>query len=234
MTERPGTVVAIERAADVLSLFASAESSTLGVSDIARQLDLSKAVVHRILASLMSRDYVRVDLDTRRYSLGAASLSLGLRYLDDLHLHQEAMPALRTLSDETGETATFSVAVGDDKRVYVDQVMPARTVRVMVEIGQTFPLYAGASSKALLAFMAPDRQASYLDRSGERLLQDLPTDLDDLRAELAEIRARGYAETEGERLAGTAAVAAPILDRAGRPIASISVAGPIERFTTDR
>ena len=78
----PGqTIAGIERALDALSLFAESETASLGVTEIAQRLGLSKAVVHRILASFRAKGFVELDESTRRYSLGPKILFLGLTYL---------------------------------------------------------------------------------------------------------------------------------------------------------
>ena len=82
MAEGQGTEAAT-RVADVLLLFTDGPDF-LGVTAIARSLDLSKAVVHRILSTLLEKDYIQIEPATRRYALGPAALKLGLTYLDGI------------------------------------------------------------------------------------------------------------------------------------------------------
>lgn len=140
------TASTVERAADVLVLFAESATPTLGVTEIADRLSLSKAAVHRILASLRSRQLIELDEETRRYSLGVMSMRLGLAYLDRIDIRGVAAPELAALSAETGETATLSVRSGKG-RIYVEQVTPAREVRMSVTLGVPYPLHIGASSR---------------------------------------------------------------------------------------
>jgi DNA-binding IclR family transcriptional regulator len=224
------SIAAVERALDVLLLFGRQARPDLGVTEISGQLGLSKAAVHRILTSLKSRDLVTVDAQTRRYSLGPASLGLGRAYLARIDLRSMASPELAWLSAESRETATLSIRNGD-ARMYVDQVVPDREVRMEVAIGVPYPLHAGSSSKAFLAFLTPGEIDAYLDRHAlEPVTEQTITDRRALLAELAKVRQRGYAVSMGERQAGAASVAAPILDQDGRPAAVISVSGPLERF----
>jgi DNA-binding IclR family transcriptional regulator len=115
--------------------------------------------------------------------------------------------------------------------MYVDQVTPDREIKMSVAIGKAYPLHAGSSSKSFLAFLPVEEQERYLN---ERVLTPLTettiTDPEQLRRELAMVRERGYAVSLQERQAGAASIAAPILDRDGRPIAAISICGPVERF----
>lgn len=228
VTPRTETVTAIERAADVLALFAQA-GPTLGVTEIAQALGLSKTVVYRVLASFRTKGFVDFDERTRRYSMGPMILTLGLTYLDRIDVRTLAREAMQRLSDQTNETATLSVRSGWT-RVYVEQVTPPRDIKMVVPLGRPFPLHAGGSSKALLAFLTREEQEAYLETPLTRLTQLTVTDPDRLRKELAVVRQRGYAVSMGERQTGAGAVAAPVLGADGRPIAAMSVCGPVERF----
>lgn len=222
------TVAAIERAADVLALYVGS-GPTLGVTEIAQALDLSKTVVYRILTSLKVKGFIEFDEDTHRYSLGPQILLLGLTYLDKVDVRGLAHVAMQRLSDQTNETATLSIRSGWT-RVYIDQITPARDIKMEVPLGRPFPLHAGSSSKALLAFLTREEQETYFETDLPRLTPLTVTDPNELRRELALIRERGYSISLGERQAGAAAVAAPVLGHDGRPVAAMSVCGPIERF----
>ncbi|HEX3792489.1 MAG TPA: IclR family transcriptional regulator [Pseudonocardiaceae bacterium] len=223
------TVAAVERAADVLLYFVRADSATLGVTDIATALSLSKAAVHRLLASLRTRNLVVLDERTRRYSLGPSALVLGLSALDRLDVRRLAAVELASICADTEETATLSMRVGES-RVYVDQVTPKREVIMSVTIGRPFPLHAGASSKAFLAFLPQEEIDHYLAQSLPKVTKSTITDRRALARELREIADRGWARSIEERQTGAASVAAPVLDHTGRPAAVLSVCGPADRF----
>ncbi|SEF69124.1 DNA-binding transcriptional regulator, IclR family [Thermomonospora echinospora] len=229
--ENTGQVIAaVERAVDVLMHFAETPAATLGVTEIAEALGMSKAAVHRVLASLRGRHLIDLDPVSRRYSLGVGAMRLGLAYLDRLDLRHIAAPELVVLSQRTDETATLSIRTGWN-RIYADQVTPAREVIMSVSLGVPYPLHAGSSSKAFLAFLTDEEIEAYLSQVRlepltDRTIDDIPR----LRAELAEIRERGWAQSFAERMSGAASVAAPVFDHHGRPVAVISVCGPLERF----
>lgn len=224
------TVSGLERALDVLLLFSRSPSPTLGVSEISRQLGLSKAVVHRILTTLCSRQLVIVDETSRRYVLGPASLALGRAFLERVDVRDLAKEPLRRLSERTYETSTLSIRARH-VRIYIDQVTPPRDVKMEVLVGEPFPLHAGASSKAFLAFMKPDEQDAYLSSGSLTALTDhTVVDVSHLRDELRIIRERGYAVSFGERQAGAASVAAPVFNHEEEVVAVISVCGPVERI----
>ncbi len=226
------SIAAVERALDVLLLFVNTGSKDLGVTEISGELGLSKAAVHRILTSLRSRDLVNVDEDSRRYTLGPGALALGQAYLSRLDIRALGRPELEALSAATRETATMSLRSGT-QRVYVAQVVPPREVRMEVPLGVPYPIHAGASSKAFLAFLPPTELEPLLTGSLPKVTPETVTDPVELRKELAEIRARGYALSLGERQAGAGSVAAPIRDADGYPVAVVSVSGPLDRFAEE-
>jgi DNA-binding IclR family transcriptional regulator len=219
------------RVADVLLQFLGG-SPSLGVSAIARELGLSKAVVHRILRSLVDRGLLEVDPETRAYGLGPAAVALGARALRDTKLRPVALPELRELQQRTGETTTISARVPDG-RVYLDQVVSEKEIRMTVELGRRFPLHAGSTGRAIMAFLPVAEQEALLVGDLAPLTPDTIVDAGKLRSVLRTVHATGIAESGGERQLGAASLAAPIFDLDGQPIGALSVCGPLSRFTED-
>ncbi|NPC97644.1 IclR family transcriptional regulator [Nocardioides sp. zg-DK7169] len=228
------TIATVERAADVLLHFTRDPRADHGVTEVAEAMGLSKSAVHRVLSSLRHRGLVELDERTRRYSLGVGALRLGLSYLDRIDVRRLARPVLEDLSERTGETATLSVLLGERQRIYVDQVTPEREVIMSVSLGEPYPLHAGASSRAFLAFLSEAQRERYL-AGGPLASVRAATIVDDegLREDLVRVRAQGWARSAGERLDGAASVAAPVLRHDGTPAAVISVCGPASRFADD-
>ncbi|MEO6019340.1 MAG: IclR family transcriptional regulator [Knoellia sp.] len=223
----------VERAADLLTYFVEADKPDLGVTEIAEGLGLSKAAVHRVLSSLRSSNLIELNDETHRYALGVGAMRLGLAYLKRIDIRRMAHPELVALSRQTGETATLSIRTGRS-RAYVDQVTPLREVIMSVGLGESFPLHAGGSSKAFLAFLPPEEIEDYVSAHPlEALTATTLTDPAALRDELAKIRAQGWASSQGERKGGAASVAAPVFNHLGSPVAVVSVCGPEERFLSE-
>ncbi|GHJ39229.1 IclR family transcriptional regulator [Streptomyces sp. TS71-3] len=228
MTTRPGTETA-GRVIDVLLLFTDAPDD-LGVSWIARELGLSKAVVHRILQTLVARGMVVLDERTRLYRLGPTAAALGARALREFDLRAVAAEALRRLQLQTQETVTLTAPVPGG-RAYVDQIVSTHEVKMTVELGRRFPLHAGSSGKCLLAFLPQRRREEILTAELAVLTDRTITDPETLRTELAAVRELGYASSQGERQADAGSVAAPVFGLDGDVRGSVSVCGPRSRFT---
>lgn len=216
-----------DRVADVLLAFAQSDRA-LGVSEIARRLQLSKAVVHRILQSLSSRSIVQPVAGESTYSLGPAAIGLGTKAWSQLDVRTIAAPVLRSLRAQTRETATLSVLVGH-RRLYLDQYESPQEVKMVVEIGPQYPLHSGASSRAILAFL-PEHFA--VEALAELRSQTHDVDADAFMARLAEIREIGHATSINERNTGAASIAAPFFDAAGHVLGSVSSSGPAFRYSS--
>ena len=221
---RAGTEAA-DRVADVLLLFARADQP-LGVSGIARSLGISKAVVYRILQSLVSRSLVEGVPGHATYQLGPTAIGLGTRAWSQMDVRSVAAPILRELRGATRETTTLSILVGRH-RIYLDQFESPQEIKMVVEIGPRFPLHSGASSRAILAYLPP---AFAREAVGE--LHQVRGDFDEeaFLLELEATRLRGYTISHNERGTGGASIAAAFFDRTGNVLGSLSASGPVFRY----
>jgi len=217
-----------DRVADVLLAFSAAESS-LGVSQIARQLGMSKAVVHRILQSLVARGLLQHNERTHAYGLGPAAVMLGARTLAQMDLRDVARPELMWLRNETQETTTLSLLV-NDRRAYIDQFPSPKEIKMTVELGRGYPLHAGASSRVILAHMTPADRERVLTGPLMSLTSETITEEKRLAASLRLVAEKGYATSHGERQSGAGSVAAPVFATGGRVVGAISICGPQYRF----
>jgi DNA-binding IclR family transcriptional regulator len=220
----------VERAMSVLSVIAT-ENKQLGVTEIARYLDLPKSAVHRTLGTLVEGGFVEKDEASSRYYLGPKAIDLAMAAIGNPEIRVAAVPIMEQLTRETNETTTLSILVGRH-RVYVNQIEGPRTVRMTVKIGARLPLYAGASGKAILSFLPELARSAYLDDVElEQMTADTITSRERLEREIEHVRATGYAVSFGERDPWAAAVAAPIATAEGSVVGSMSVCGPRQRFS---
>lgn len=228
--EAAGPQSGLQRAMQVVYAVAESPPTGVGVSALARELDLPKAVVHRIVKVLTADGFLAFDDDTKRYRLGPRALAVGLAALGQLDVPAVARPFLERLVGQSGETATLSVRQGWS-RVYVDQVLSPQEVRMSVSIGRPYPLHAGSSSKAILAALPDPEVDEYLRHHTLDPLTDVTvTSPPALRSEVARIRELGYAVSIGERQPGAGSVAAPVRQADGSAFGSISLCGPADRF----
>lgn len=222
------SVRSVERALDVLLSLTDGERT---LTAIAATTDLSKATVHRLLTGLSSRAMVSQDPASATYMLGPGCFPIALAVNEATGpLSAVARPHLEALRDHTGETVTIHVRTGT-QRVCVAEVESKEAIRYTAGVGAVAPVHTGAAGKALLAFL----DAWTLDRLLDAITLDAVTprtitDHQRLRTELKRVRARGWAESRGERVLGARAVSAPIRVEE-RLVGAISVLGPEVRLT---
>lgn len=198
---------------------------------LARACGLNRATAWRLLKTLQLRGLVALDEPTGRYSIGLTAVELGNAAGPDA-LTASAHPVLERVSEQTGETASLAVP-GLDGLTYVDEVTPAAVVTASW-LGRTVPLHATSTGKALLAFLPPEQVRRVLHGALAGFTATTITEADALRAELAATRVRGYGVCAGELEASLFGVSAPVLDRAGRPLAVLSIWGPRDRVPAER
>jgi len=224
-TGRPATrqVGAVQRAVDVLDALAEARTE-LGTNEIARRTGINVSSISRLLSTLTSTGLVQHVPSSGRYRLGVRILQLASAARETLDVRAVARPYLEELTDLTGETATLSLP-GEHDLLTVDFVQSRRSVRSVAEIGRNSVAHATAAGKVFLAWggTLPDgdlvvyTEQTIVDRSA-------------LAAEINKVAERGWAQAVGEREEDLNAIAAPVLDAAGRLRAVLGVQGPALRF----
>ncbi len=225
-TGSPATrqVASVARALSVLDALAEGEPE-LGTNDIARRTGINASTVSRLLATLVESGLVDHVQASGRYRLGPRLVQLGNRVVERLDLRNVAREQLEALVAATGETATLSVP-GEGVAITVDFVPGPSSVQGVAQIGRPSVAHATATGKVMLAFGAGYVPEAPLAAYTARTI----TDPDALRAELAAVRQRGWAESLEEREDDLNAIAAPVRDARGALAAIMGLQGPAFRF----
>jgi DNA-binding IclR family transcriptional regulator len=200
------------------------------LSDVAATLRLPKNSVLRLLNTLEDFGYVEREADTLRYRITRRVATLFMDSARDRNLMEAALPSMRSLRDRVNETVLISI-IERRAGIVLEQVQSTHPFRFVCESGTFEDLHSSASTKAILAFLPQAETDDLLDgHAFTRYTDRTITRRNDYARELAETRERGYATDRGEQGEGVCCVAAPVFDRTGRPLASITVTGPAERF----
>jgi DNA-binding IclR family transcriptional regulator len=222
-------VHAVERAVRLLFAF-SAERPALSLAELARQVGLSKSTARRLLLTLERLGLVTAEPATALYRLGARCLELGAAAQAAIDLRSRALPVMRRLVDEVGESAYLMIPRGPEA-ICVEIVEARRGPRVLfTEVGTAFPLHAGAAPRALLAAVPEPVVAQVLAGPLRVYTPRTLTDLAALRRDVDEIRAAGYALSVEELVPGFAGVGAVIRDHRQEPVGALSISGLRARF----
>lgn len=224
-------VRAVERAVGLLDVLA-ASPTPLSLTVIATRAGLSVPTTYRLLWTLGTQRLVAID-PHGRYTLGARVLELGHAFVQQLDIVAVARPFLVRARDRVDETTVLGVRSGD-AWVAVASVEATQPFRRVMPPGETTPLYASGTGKLLLAGESDAEIEAYIARTRfEPFSATTVIDADVLRAQIAEIRACGYACSVNERGAGGVGVSAPIRAHDGRTVAGLLIAAPASRFTPE-
>jgi IclR family acetate operon transcriptional repressor len=195
---------------------------------------MPKSSVQRALVTLHTAGWIRPAAgEVTRWVITTRALAVGGRASGDLDLRGAALPIMEDLRRHTEETIHLTVPE-DGKMVLIERLETDKPVRTSMALGHALPMHASANGKAVLANSSPEVIRPLL------LADELPrytdttiTDPDELRAELAAIRERGFAVNHGEWRSDVGSVAAAVMGGHEKPIASLSVNIPISRLTQE-
>jgi hypothetical protein len=205
----------------------------LTLSEIAADLKLSVNFVYRVTQSLVSHGYLVRDAE-KRFSIGSAMLKLCQPVIDDVPLTEAALPAMRWLSDQTGEAAHLGILSGFEG-IVLERVIGRAMIKFYVERGTRFPLHTSGPGKVMLAFMPEaEREAIIAGMKFERFQPWTISNRRDFIECLAQARNNGFATDVGEHLEGHHCLAAPIFDAEGNAMASLWITGPSQRLSEER
>jgi IclR family transcriptional regulator, pca regulon regulatory protein len=222
-----GTSQSLERGLAILSAFDS-DRPLIGVSELSRELALSRSTAHRYIATLARLGYLQQDPDSKRYRLGPKVLDLGFSAINSMDVREISAPHLRRLSDETGHTVNLAILDGTDV-VYIERCRTAqpgqREIDLNLHVGARLPAYCTAMGKAILAFVPEDRREAIIERidfvsRGPNTI----TDPAEFRAELERIRVSGFAVNDEELAYGLRSIAAPIQAHSGEVLGALNLA----------
>lgn len=212
----------LDRGLDVIELI-GASQHPMGTREIARALMLSPAIVQRLLNTLLERNYIHQDAETRRYRIGYRMLSIGASHQASDALLAESRKELEKIIRQIRVDAYLGV-LRQDSVIYLLCVNGDGPVTVKTEIGQRIPIHSTALGKVLLAAMTEKDAADLLGTNPlPAITARTITDPRKLVAVLGDVRERGYASVEDENILGISSVGAPVTDAAGRVCAAISV-----------
>lgn len=210
----------LARGLEVIRAF-DATHPELTLSDVARRASIPAAAARRFLRTLETLGYVRAD--GRSFSLTPRVLELGFSYLSALSLPEVMQPHLEALSREVDESVSAAVLAGPDI-VYVARVATRRIMTVGITIGTRFPAYATSMGRVLLAGLSEARAETLIaEAAPEALTERTLVTHNDLLAELARVRAQGWALVDQELEPGLRSIAVPVRGRDGAIAAAINI-----------
>ncbi len=225
---RPVKGSTINRVLDILESVAASQRP-LTPTELATQLNIPKASLHRLVAALEEQGYLQTRMNQRGLQPGHRLHKVALGVLASAPMQAERRAILATLSEEIGETCNIAVPDGS-QMIYFDRAETHWPVRVQLQIGSRVPVSCTAGGKMYLSSLPRAKRESLI--SHIKLVPHTVNsilDPDKLLAEIDETAARGYALDNEEYIDGMVALAVPITDKDNRLYATLSFHAPCMR-----
>lgn len=231
MTKRSDYYInSIKRSIQILSSF-TFKKKEFTITELSKKLNINKSAIYRILLTLEDENIVIKNKNSNKYRLGIKLLELGNIVKEQFEIKSYALPIMEDLAKKTEETIDLNILL-DDQRVSIEKIDSPHDVRRIIQLGKSLPLYCGGSGKAILAFLPTTEIERIIQNTDLTALgPNTITDRKILKKNLDEIRKKGYAISFEERVLDSTSIAAPILEYKGFAMGSISISGPISRFT---
>jgi IclR family KDG regulon transcriptional repressor len=213
----------LKKAIEVIKLMVR-ENKSLGVTDIARSLSLSKSTTFGILKSLEEEGFLVKDLLSKKYRTGNTLFELSKKILRTTDVAVTARPHLVKLMEAVDETVFLGIREEDMVKV-LDVVEPQKEFKISSPIGTRFAVTAGVFGKIFLSSMEDREVIDLLSQKGlRRYTESSIVDMDHFLREIEKTRAQGYAVDFEEYLKGMRAIAALIYS-GHFPVAAVWVVG---------
>src|SRR5699024_6806310 len=226
------TLKSLSLAIEVLSMFTK-ETPIWGLRDLSKEMDINHTVIYRILKTFEERKIIVQNPSSKKYQLGSGLLPLFVTYKSRNTLSDLVVPVMNELSEKTGESVFLTW-----KEVYegitVEIVESSNNIRFTVSKGTRTPLYIGASTKSIMAFLTEQEKNEIVNQGIEKRTERSLATKEEIYRDLDMIKENKWAYTEGEYSDEVFGISTPIFDTHGDVIASLTLAGPTYRINEDK
>lgn len=210
------------------------EHAPIGLSDLARTLDMSKATLFRVLQTLEEQKWaLQLPAPDHRWKIAPHAARLFVGQGVDASLRDLAVEIMSALQMETTETVHLAVPEGEEL-VLVERLDSAHALRAFFPLGTRFTLHGSASGLAYLSAMPDAFVEQALSRPLARVTEATPTDPAVVHQRVKEARQRGYSTNVRGSFSDISSVGAPVRGAGGEVVATMSVSGASTRMTPER
>ncbi len=215
-------IQSVERALQILDLF-NEQATELKITEISKQMGLSKSTLHSLLKTLRLHGYIDQNPENDKYRLGMKLVERGHFVVGSMDIRQKAKGWLTELSRHTGQTTHLGILDGREG-VYIEKIEGKLAAIAYSRIGRRLPVHATAIGKVLIAWLSEAELTALLeDYQYTAFTPSTLTTREALLAALAQTRAQGYALDSEENEQGVRCVAVPVWNHESRVIAALSL-----------
>jgi IclR family transcriptional regulator, acetate operon repressor len=232
-TDKSGQAQSLTRALTLLEAIARSHGG-LPLTELAQTVGLPPSTAHRLLTTLEQESFVYFDAVASIWQIGVQAFVVGNAFVRTRDVLMMAKPHMHRLMEDSGETVNLYVA-DEGEAVCIGQVECRQVMRAIARPGGRVKMHCSGAGKAILAWLAERDVGKVLERHGlPRATERTLATPKSLKADLEQVRHRGYAVDDEEHAVGLRCVAAPILNEHGAPLAGLSVSGPTARIPYHR
>lgn len=225
-------VQSVEKAMGILSAFHHADGP-LTLADLASRAGVERSATQRMVHTLRALGYIRRDAGGHGFLPGLRVLDHTLDYLRLDPLVRQSTPVLQELRTSVKERVDLSLFDGP-RMVYAVRLQSTRQTLNASLVGHSVPSFCSSGGWAMLSRLPEPEARAIVEASDRRpFTQDTITDVDEVMAQIAETREKRYALTLNQILVGEIAVAFPIMNPKGEPLAAIHIAGSLADWTPE-
>lgn len=225
----PRIISSLQRALDILSLFGP-QTPELGITDIAKALNLHKSTASGLVYTLEHNGYIAQNPENRRYHLGLQLVERAGVLLDQIEIRKIAMPELEQLRDWSSESVNLAI-LEENQIIYIERLLTDKSLGFRNHIGKRAWPHSTALGKAILSHLPPQQALAVLQSyTLEEMTRHTITDIDILMRQFEEFRRQGYAIEREENEIGGLCISAPIHSYDATPVAAVSVSFPLSRL----
>lgn len=228
MVHETAKVSSLVKAMRVLECF-SMKDPELGVTEIAKQLELQKSTVHNILSTFETMGYLTQNSVTGKYALGVRLLQFSYIINNHMGYQKFFLPYMEKIADTVHETVFLAIP-HDSEVLYLESRQPQDSMGDRKILGEHAPMYCTGLGKALMAFMPQEEQLKHIPDTFVKFTENTLDSKEALLEDLRRIRERGYSIDNMEHEYGVVCIALPVFGHDGAPVAAISISGPSLRL----
>ena len=210
--------------------YLASSSTPMGVTRIAKDLDLNSSTCFNLLKTLVHERLVTFDESNKTYTMGLGLVELAKGSLEKASYVRMMRPHLQELAERHNITTTLWQRARDDRVVLVDLAESGSALRVHMSIGQRLPMYIAALGRCMAAHSG--LTVIEMRRKVSELRWEDGPSFETYMSEVQEVRQKGYAVDHGNYAKGVITVSSPILDFESRPLMAVSAVGFSSQFST--
>ncbi|WP_369700045.1 IclR family transcriptional regulator [Bacillus sp. AFS041924] len=218
----------LDNSLELLKCFTK-QNPSWGVRELSKEMNMNHSVVYRILSTFESHGFLAQNSETKKYELGIRFMEYGYIVQEKMNLSNFIYPIMKELSEET-EESTFLTWLEGSEGITVEIAETDKRIKFAVSKGARSVLYAGASSKVIMAYLPQEKIAEIMDTGLQAFTTKTILEPETLLKDLEEIRAKGWCYSIGEYSESIFALSVPLFNRKNEIIASLTIGGPEYRM----